>query len=410
MPQAINNEDWLYRAGRLCGGLLACCLLAGPALADEESAPAFTLSGFGTLGAARTSTDELEFVRDLTQAKGAERSWDAHLDSLLGVQANWKFSDDLDAVVQAVSHYRYDRTFRPDVTRAFLRYEPTPLVSLRAGRLGTEFFMLADSRQVGYSYLTVRPVGDFFWALPFYSIDGADITFSQQVGEGVLRSKLYYGYADTSLPRGDQEWNISGSPMIGGYLEYHQGPWQLRASYANILFKSDLPLGSLLSMVSPANRAQIAAYLSTDNKRGHYYSLGAVYDDGPWQVQLMLNRIEQRSNAFESSTAGYALAGYRIGEVTPYVGYSRVFSTPRANAFGGMDGTLLRIALLEGHAVQWTSIVGARWDLAHNVALKAQWDGIHSDRTTFFPYRNDIANKPWSGRMDVFSLTLDFIF
>lgn len=392
----------------MLGGLLACCLAAGGVQADEESA--FALSGFGTFGAARTSTDDLTFVRDLTQAKGADRRWNPRLDSLLGVQARWNFSDDLDAVVQAVSYYRYDRTFSPEITRAFLRYEPTPLVSLRAGRLGTEFYMLADSRQVGYSNLTVRPVGDFFWHVPFYSIDGADVTYSQQVGEGVWRAKLYYGYTDTKLPRSDQQWDISGSPMFGSYLEYHEGPWQLRASYANILFKNDLPLGSLLSAVPLPFRASVAAYLGTDNKRANYYSLGAVYDDGPWQVQLMLNHIEQRSYAFESSDAGYLLAGYRIGELMPYLGYSRVVSRSRTNPFPGALGTSLSYALREGHASQWTSIAGVRWDVASNVALKAQWDGIHADSTTYFPYRDDDTTKLWSGRMDVFSLTLDFIF
>ena len=46
----------------LCCGLLAAGLGAGAAGADES---AFSLSGFGTLGAVRTSTDHAEFVRDL---------------------------------------------------------------------------------------------------------------------------------------------------------------------------------------------------------------------------------------------------------------------------------------------------------------------------------------------------------
>ena len=53
-------------------------------------------------------------------------------------------------------------------------------------------------------------------------------------------------------------------------------------------------------------------------------------------------------------------------------------------------------------------IVGARWDALTNLALKAQWDGIRGDRSSLFPYRREQAD--WNGRMDVFSLTMDFIF
>ena len=145
----------------LAGALLIC--FGQYSLADEQ--PAFTLQGFGTLGAARTTSNEVEFVRDLSQPRGASQTWDARVDSVLGLQANWQINPQLEAVAQLVSRYRYDRTFTPEFSWAYLKYEPSPNLSLRAGRLGTEFFMMSDSRLVGYSFLTVRPPGDFFWSL-----------------------------------------------------------------------------------------------------------------------------------------------------------------------------------------------------------------------------------------------------
>lgn len=60
------------------------------------------------------------------------------------------------------------------------------------------------------------------------------------------------------------------------------------------------------------------------------------------------------------------------------------------------------------HADQATVSLGARWDFMQNMALKAQLDMIRGERDSRFPMRN--ANRDGDGRMNVFSLALDFIF
>jgi hypothetical protein len=278
--------------------------------------------------------------------------------------------------------------------------------SLRAGRLGTEFFMMADSRWVGYSFLTVRPPGDYFWYLPFYSIHGGDAAISIPLGESVLRAKAFFGYSDGKIPLADEQWDISGSPMLGAYVDYQLGAWQVRASYANIHFKNDLPVAPVLKKaIGVTLSVADAAFLTTRDTRTHYYALGVVYDRGPWQAQLMLNHIEQGSNALESSDGGYVLAGYRVGDVTPYLGYSWVRSQRRGNA----RTAIATYVQQDSHSDQCTTFAGLRWDVARNTALKAQWDAIRGDASSLFPYRQD-NRALWDGRMDVFSLTMDFIF
>jgi hypothetical protein len=58
---------------------------------------------------------------------------------------------------------------------------------------------------------------------------------------------------------------------------------------------------------------------------------------------------------------------------------------------------------------QQTTFAGVRWDVVRNIALKAQWDGIRGDESSLFPYRQDNRAR-WDGRMDVYSLTMDFLF
>ena len=57
---------------------------------------------------------------------------------------------------------------------------------------------------------------------------------------------------------------------------------------------------------------------------------------------------------------------------------------------------------------QHTFTLGTRWDFYHNLALKAQWDGIRGQPDSVRSYRDE--QPDWSGHMDVFSLTLDFVF
>lgn len=397
-------------------GLLKTTLVAGaiaqlivlPAAANDDSA--FTVQGFGTLGLARTTTNDVEFVRDLSQPQGISKDWSPLIDSVLGLQGAWHISPQFEAVVQATSRYRFDKTFIPEIAWAYLKYNPTPNLSLRAGRLGTEFFMMADSRWVGYSFLTVRPPGDYFWYLPFYSIHGADAAISVPLGENVLRAKAFYGHSNGRIPLADEQWDISGSPMLGGYLEYQHGPWQLRGSYANIRFERDLPLEPVVNPLAIPRRgfgmtADELAFLSTRNTRTHYFSLGVVYDSGPWQAQFMVNHIDQGSRALESSDAAYALLGYRIASVTPYLGYSWVRSHRRSGSLSFVTTYVMQ----DSRSAQDTTFAGMRWDVARNVAVKAQWDGVRGEASSLFPYRQD-NRATWDGNMDIFSLTVDFVF
>ena len=115
--------------------------------------------------------------------------------------------------------------------------------------------------------------------------------------------------------------------------------------------------------------------------------------------------IDQGSKALEDSDGGYLLAGYRVGELTPYLGYSWIRSQIRGNP----PTPVAAYVMSDAHSDQRTGFAGMRWDVMRNVALKAQWDAIRGNSTSLLPYRMDNRAR-WDGKMDVFSLTLDFIF
>ncbi len=406
---------------RSAQGFLACLLaMVGHAAwangdAVAADAPQLTIQGFGTLGVARTSSNNAEFVRDLSQPSGAGTSWAGKVDSLVGLQANLRFTPQTEAVVQAVSRYHFDGSYQPELSWAFLRHDVRPDLSVRAGRLGTEFYMLGDSRLVGYSNLTLRPPPDFYGLLVFSYIDGLDASMAYQLPGGLLRGKLFAGVSPEQAPYTPAiVWDQRGSLLQGGYLEYQTGPWQARLSHARVRFNHEAPTDAFLQ--SSGNPLGGMPYLTLvpqmamQNQWARFTSVGLVYDAGPLNVQLMLNQIKQDGVAYEDSKAAYALVAYRLGAVTPYVGVSRSFSQAQALPTVGYApvDALTTSLVAHSHTDQHTVTLGARWDFQKNTALKAQLDRIGGKPDSLFLVKN--SQPAWDGRMTVFSLTLDFVF
>ena len=80
------------------------------------------------------------------------------------------------AGVLLISEQRLDNTYRPRVEWANLKYQVTPELALRVGRIALPMFLTADYRKVGYAYPWVRPPVEGYGSLPISSSDGVDAT------------------------------------------------------------------------------------------------------------------------------------------------------------------------------------------------------------------------------------------
>ena len=420
-----TNPRLLNRTGRWVRwsvhGFLACLLsLLGSGVWAEDDSVAATqaqlrFQGFGTLGLTRTNNDNAEFARDLSQPSGAGTTWTGKVDSLLGLQANWQFSPQTEAVVQVVSRHHYDGSFNPELTWAFLRHDLSPDTSVRAGRLGTEFYMLGDSRLVGFSNLTVRPPTDFYGSLVFSYIDGLDVSSAFQTSGGLLRGKLFVGTSPEKAPFSPGIiWDQRGSALLGGYLEYLAGSWQARVSHAQVRFNHEAPTDALLrTMGDPLGGTpyfSLVPQMAMKDQWTRFTSVGLVYDAGPLNAQLMLNQIRHDGASYADSNAAYALVAYRLGAVTPYLGVSRSFTEHEPLPTSGLAlvDALTASLVSQSYVDQHTVTLGARWDFQKNLALKAQLDRIDGQPSSKFLVKN--PSPAWNGRMTVFSLSLDFVF
>lgn len=400
--------------GKFILSLLLAGFAVGAAWAETGAAESsLTLRGFGTLGLARSSSDHAEFVRDLSQPVGIKGGqWSGRIDSVLGLQANWEATPEIELVGQMVSRLHYDRSHNPELMWAFAKWEPDPRLTFRGGRIGADFMMLADSRLVGYSYLTVRPPTDFFGPLFFSHFDGADVSGTLPFGNGLIRGKLFAGKTDEKSAGGLGVWDTSGSPVRGLVLEYVTGPWHLRFNSAQIRFANDMNTALLSDLLILASEETAANSLRAQDTISRFLSFGVVYDQGPLRVQGMLNRIRHGTALLHNSHAGFLQASYRVDTLTPYVGVSIWKTQPRTGlatvADPGLDAAY-QAFIAYPKIDRQTYSLGARWDFNRQMALKLQWDAVRASRDTYFSFPNADRTR-WDGKTNVITVAIDFIF
>jgi hypothetical protein len=345
---------------------------------DEDLVPSmFSFNGFGTLGVVHSSDDLADFVSNPAQPKGAgyTDSWSATPDTKLGVQLNVALTDRLSAVVQVMSQYQYDGTFKPDLEWGNVKYLVTPDLSIRAGRIAIPTFMVSDSLTLGYSLPYARIPLEIFAQLPITHSDGVDGSYRMHFDDVTNTVQVFLGGFDSKLP--DQgTYDTHEMHGIADTVEY--GAATLHFSYQTLRY--DL---SFLGLVLNQDSQQIA-------------TVGASYDPGKWFVSGEL--IRAPDEAFGLFYGGYAYVGRRVDRLTPYLGYARA-SMNRVGALG-----------FTPFINQDTTTLGLRWDLRKNIDFKAQLD--HTVRHGGFNqyFINQQPGFQERGTDELFTLLVDFVF
>jgi hypothetical protein len=344
------------------------------ACADDSDTPMFALNGFGTLGVVHSSDTEADFVSNAYQPKGPgySRRWSATPDSKLGVQLTANFTDALSATVQLVSQYQYDATFTPYVEWCNIKYQITPDLSVRAGRIALPTYMYSDSLNVGYTLPFVRMPLEIYAQLPVTHSDGVDMSYRFRIGEVVNTVQVFAGNSDSKTP-GNYDYNIRDLRGIVDTLEY--GDVILHVSYQELDYT-----------YAPFNYDDSQEILA----------IGASYDPGQWFVAG--EWIRAPDDNLGLFYGWYIISGYRIGNFTPYLGYGRTYMTD--------DGALGYAALID----QDTTTAGLRWDFMKNFDLKLQFD--HTDRNGGWNayYLNQQPGFRPDSSVNLFSLAVDFVF
>ena len=414
----------------------AACLLivslAGTAHAQDEAGlsadavsatpGAWKLSGFGTLGVAHASERQADYTTSVLKKSGAgaTRAWSADVDSRFGAQLDLDLGRHWSAVVQVVSEQRLDNTYRPRVEWANVKYQLTPELALRVGRIALPMFLTADYRKVGYAYPWVRPPVEGYGSLPISSSDGVDATLHWDLGPVRNASQLLYGHDKVDVPA---PLFAYGRRLAGFSNTSDWGNLNVRVNMirAEITTNAGNTLFDALDAFGEPGRALTRRY-ALDHKRASMLNIGVNYDPGRWFVMAEAGRTSTRSLLGKTYYA-YLSGGWRWHAFTPYATWSRVRAAGSASEDGlatdGLPPALAaQVAAVNGGlnkllatATQQTSIAaGVRWDLVTNAALKLQFDRVRpvdgSRGTLINPTPDFRSDRPFN----VASVALDFVY
>jgi len=424
---------------RCARGLLAAVALTAWAVAAQgqegeggAGGPGLRVSGFGTLGLSHVQAPQgWGFRRELTQS-ASDKPWRHDVDTRLGVQANYSLGSQFELVAQVIARKRATHAEDGDSLEwAYVAYRPNADWTLRAGRVNVDAFLMADYRNVGYGFTAARPPVELYAMLPT-TLDGVDLARSWFQGDAQWRAKLMVG----STQIGDFATGDPGRvrDVVGAMVSREEAGLLVRASASRARIRLDLgstqpavdALTQLGGLPIPAVAAQaqlLRDRLGASVIPATFLELGLRYEQGDWQWSAEVVRI--KAVPLVRQTSAYATVGHRIGEWTPFVGYSRtrdampVLATPdwqaaltpvigpAAAAQSQALGALVTASVNQARVQQSGWSLGARWDFHAQAALKLQWDRfrIDADGPGLWTGANGQA-----GRAHVATAVVDFIF
>ncbi len=402
---------------RLCRRFRRATMLAALLLAQNShaQAPDVHLSGFATLGAAVSDRDDMWFYRSGLNKPGSDRV-DLGSDTLLGLQGSLKLGDSGDLTVQLLSRENTRGNYDPRIAWAFWRYDVSPALSIRLGRLRVPFFMLSDSLNVNYANPWVRPPEEVYSLNPFSELDGIDLLLRLPAGRLELELQPYFGAGRIKLINGGtaELRDVRGLnlALIGERFSVHlgHGSGRLAVDWGDPGFRA---LSTALRDAG-GDLVTLAERLAGRKGQASFSSAGFQWDNGR---QLLIGEIVRRraDRYVNSAHAWYLTAGQRIGAFTPYVGYARQRQDrPVAHATIAHPGLAAGFEAfnVSRNDAQRSITLGTRWDFARNAALKAELSRSRVARDawgSYFP-RDAGGTQPGGRTAHLLSISLDVVF
>ncbi len=404
--------------------------------ADELSK--FRLSGYGTFSVPVDDRGNMAPMRDISQEPdealtyAIDHPW--QLDSRLGLQAEYRFSDKVDGVIQWVLRNQTDADLLDRVESGFIRAHLTPGIEIRGGRFAYDAFLMSDIRNIGYAYVWVRPPTEFYGWIPIFSVDGLDLTWHIDRSDAFWQVRAQGGCHRFKTSLGGDPYEFETSDLWSLTLSRQSGPFQLKVGYSRFSSNNEVgifePLLSGLEGIALATKGVVPSVAAeAEELRGElafqgvdisYMTLGALYDDGRYVVQGEVARSTSTADVLPHGIMGYISAGIRLGDFTPFCMVSSVRAENDLrgamsdwSAMGEVAQYLQSqsISIINSTRMDQRSVsLGLRWDFHNQAALKLQWDRTRIKSFGYGLWWRESTVLNHSGRINLGTISLEFIF
>ncbi len=298
-------------------------------------------------------------------------------DSILGLQLELDINRKARATIQLVSEGLKEHNTATEW--AYITYDLNKRFDLRGGRIRQPLYMLSESLKVRYTYPWVRP------PLEVYNLDSNnaelfDVIYRNNLGNNIqLKAQAYIGRIAGTQKILESTLDFASDNTFG---------FRLEASSSNLLYVMGVHR-SKLSYDSDAFRAVDEQFLnlgidtiSAKKASAYYYNLGAMYNDGVYQVYAEAVKIGFDRSLLPRPYGGYISFARSYGAWQPFIVLGKA-NTPSDRFDSALNVIQQDAPLLAPLAERFfnsisskqkTVSVGVRWDVMRGLAVKMQID------------------------------------
>lgn len=363
--------------------------LSVAATAPLQAEISYSFNGFGTIAAGKVLSGDVAdpdfvsyqcpcFITDYNNGGIYQNNdgWSIKEESRLGAQLNINFTDKLSLVTQVMAR-AVDSEF--SLEWAYLSYDITDKITVQAGRKRIPLYYYSEFQDVGFAYIWLRPPQTLYgWEASNYN--GANLRYTDSFADWSLTANIYAGSETVddapynaiydTVPQ-DSKWD----KIRGMDIELNRDWFTARLIY-------------MTSENSTTERPDSDAFYSPPTDQT-VLGLSLNADFGDWFIlsEMNLNKREDKADGLVvRSPASMLGVGYRMGNWTPFVSWSRFWD--KSND----------LELYEPERFTDTSVT-LRYDLNSSSSIKAQINRL-----------KDKSLYNFVGDSTVAAISYDFIF
>ncbi len=334
---------------------LAACVAGFCATSTVTADDRISISGFMSAVGGQTLDDGERFLANYPNVGeyGDEITFDA--ETRLGIQFTGKLTEEMSVIAQLVARGADD--YSGEVEWLYFSYDLNPNWTVQGGRKRLPMFYYSDYFDVGYSYLWIRPPGDTYtWQVKNYN--GLNLQYSDSWGDWSVFANFYGGREDSD-----------SNKLLSEYFFFEQVDEIWKDMFGVVFSASKDWFEFRVSLLDAARDRYLPESdgQTRDNQDMNFNSISFNLTPGnltfltEYQFSVLAETINPSSGGTVAEAefeAFLVTIGYRIGDVTPYVSYSKLEETPQP---------------AEGHS---TESIGIRWDFISSAAFKLQYDKV----------------------------------
>lgn len=392
----------MRKISKIAGLASAISALALSPTANAIQYEGLSINGFATVAAGITDNDNTFRSSDYTNDLSFKP------ESKFAIQVTADMSDGLSATAQVMA--RGSNNFNAEFEWAYISYALGDDSTVRAGRLRIPFYKYSDYLDVGYAQPFSRPPKAMY-NLAFSTIDGLSLLHNFALSSYDFSINATLGSVSDTFFTTTEPTDGNLESVVGINLQMTKDWFSSYVAYYHT--KVDIPRKAIEDAADGLQNAgasvAAASKLRIDGDVGTFlgFGFGIDYEDIIFNAEYSTVSIENTLTL--ENHQWYAMAGYRLGKVTPYLMYETTENdrnTSTASAFPAPMQPIVQGAF-DSQQFEFAGIsAGVRYDFHSSAALKFEYNHYYDivDISSGYGIPSDTE------KLDIFTVSVDVVF